>query len=100
MRIRDLNATRDEIRKVRDRVAADLKSLAGLCASMEGEIKRRYYEEINRADGKTDGLEEFEAVSRLLKRDLQAVNGALGILTSKVDGASGYDFESMSEEGR
>lgn len=100
MRIKELNAARDEIKKVREKAASDLKTLAGLCASMEGEVKRRYYEEINRADGKTDGLEDFVEVSRNLKRDLQAVNAAISIVSSRIHGADGYDFEETEEEGK
>jgi len=97
MRVRDLNATKGEIKKQRDRIAVDLKTLSALCASMRDEVGRRYYEEVNRADGKTDGLEEFQEVQRLLKRDVVAINGAMAIIL-KVQGAEGYDFDEMAEQ--
>jgi hypothetical protein len=98
MRVKDLNAARDEIKKLRDKVSADLKSLGVLCATMGDEVNRRYHEEVSQADGSTEGLEDFETVTRILKRDRQAVLGALAIIQNKVQGAQGYNFEEMTEE--
>lgn len=100
MRVKNLNSTRDEIKRLRDKITVDLRALVGLCSSMEAEIRRRYYEEINKENGDTDGLESFDEVSRILKKDMQALNGALAIVTSKVNGVLGYDFEEMTEEGK
>ena len=97
MRVKDLNATRDQIRSLREKVAADLGNLSALCASMSDEVSRRYYEELNRSEGKTDGLEEFQAVARLLRRDAQAAAGARAIESDRVKGAEGYDFQEMEE---
>lgn len=98
MRIRNLNESRDEIARLRDRIAADLKSLGSVCSSMSTEVERRYHEEMARSSGDDEGLEEFQTVARSLKRDRQAVDSALGILMNKVRGASGYDFEETAED--
>lgn len=93
MRIKELNSARDEAKRLRDRISSDLRSLSDICSSMENEVRRRYYEEISRADGNVEGLDEFEEVSRILKRDVQAVNGALAIVSGKIKCADGYNFE-------
>lgn len=97
MRVKNLNAAREDIKKLRDKVTADLKALGTLCAAMGDEVNRRYHEEVSRAEGNTDGLEDFLVVARLLKRDQQFVNGALTIVQNKVQGAQGYDFEEMAD---
>ena len=96
MKIKNLNSARDDIKRLRDKVSNDLRSLMGLCMSMQKEIERRYHEEVSLAGGETDGLEEFNTVARGLKMDQRAVSGALAIIRNQVRGASGYDFEEIA----
>lgn len=97
MRVKSLNATKTEIKRLRDRIAGDLTQLGSLCVSLGAELERRYHEEVVRAGGETDGLDEFQNATRSLKRDRQAVDAALAIVSSKVMGASGYEFEEVAE---
>ena len=95
MRVKNLNRIRDDIITLRQKIVNDLKSLGTMCGNMGSEVERRYHEEMARAGGDAEGLEEFQAVARILKKDRVAVNGALAIVQNKVQGATGYDFEEV-----
>lgn len=96
----NLNKKRDEIQGLRKKIAADLQKLGGMCSEMGNEVSRLYHEEVARADGNPQGLDDYQSLSRSLMKDAAAVNGARSIVTSRVSAASGYDFEELAEEDR
>jgi len=93
----NLNAKRDEVQSLRDRVAGDLGKIRGLCSEMSAEVNRLFLEEVSRANGDTSGLDDYQSLSRSLKKDAAVVQGALSIVSGRLQGARGYDFEDMLE---
>lgn len=95
----NLTKKRDEIQGLQKRVAADLQKLGGMCSEMSNEVRRLYHEEVARAKGDPNGLDDYQTLSRSLMKDAAAVNGARAIVANRVSAAAGYDFEELAEEG-
>jgi len=86
----DINKSIKDISSLKKKVMGDLLTLCSMLSKTSSEVDARFRGEFQRQEGKLAGLEDFNVLNRILKKNAMLAKNAQ-MLLQKMRSTTGYD---------
>jgi len=89
--VSDLNKNISDVNAMRKKMLKDLQGYLALYTELEKDVQNRFQTEYRHNNNNIAGLEDFQRLSYICKKNLTMVKSATGFI-SKVSDLSGFDI--------